>query len=276
MVGAGRIRIRHRHITHAHKPCAVAVVAQLRIVALEGAAGDVHQLTLIVRLVDRHAAEAGLILVILRGPVLVGAAADVHRAAVKRVHAAAVLAVDHHGHAVYQVQRRAAAHRHQADAVRNSDAAGCAFHNTGAVNGTVLDRHRAADDIERAPVAAGVCHGDRLAAQVDGDGLSGGVHIHALRQRIGADQIHQQRHGLAVLGCRDRVRQRLVVRFANLGYVGALLHAIGYGFSVVCAGDVAFRAVFFGNGLGECTAGDSDLGIINHLERTVDGTTSDA
>ena len=170
------------------------------------------QLSCVVRLVHRHTPEAFLILVCFRGLVLVGAAADVHRAAGKRIHAAAVLAVDHHGHAVRQVQRRAAAHRHQTDAVLDQHAAaGFDLHNVRTVQRSVLDSHCPRLDVERAPVGAAVRGLDGLPAQVDDDRF---VYVHTGRQRV---DIRQQRHRVAGS---SRVYRRLESSIADLTDLG--------------------------------------------------------
>ena len=213
----------HRNIVGLNRARAVAVVAELRVVALEGAARDVDQLILAVRLVDRQAHEAVLVLVGLRGLVLISTAADVHRAASERVHAAAVLAVDDHVQGLVlslgQVQGRAAADRHEADAVIDADLrvrrAACNLVHFGAVDSTVLNGDRSALDVERAAVAGGVRHSDGIAAKVDGDGL---VHVHAggqSRARI-RRQILQQSHSIAVLCGVNSVLEGVVVGFADL------------------------------------------------------------
>ena len=198
------VRVGHRDVAGRDEARAVAVVTELRVVATEVAARDGDELTGSVRLVDRHALEAFLVLVRLVGQVLISTAADVHVTARERVHAAAVPAVDDHADSGTEVQRRAAAHRDEADAVGDREAV-LALHSSPAVQQTVPDGDRAGHDVEDAAVGSGIACVELLAAEIDRDGLAGCVDVHAGRK---AHVVLQDRHGVAVSRGVHRALQR--------------------------------------------------------------------
>ena len=191
----------------------VGVVAELRVVALEGAARDVDELVLAVGLVHGEALEAVLVCVRLISLVHVGAGGDVYGAARERIDARAVLAVDHHLEVVVvQVERAAVAHGNEVGAVALLNGALCAVSRllyAGAVDGTVLELERAGLHVERAAVVRGALRLDGVATEVDGEVLVG---IDALRER----DVLEQLDGVAVLSRLDGAGERVVVLVAHL------------------------------------------------------------